>query len=146
MELTKADKTPLLCPSAQPRGKESVMFGVVGGTVEEPRLRYLKQPVPVSDDFLDISALAEPTEIFRFAAPCVRKACQHFDGSKCRLVSKTVQLLSEVVEVLPPCRIRSNCQWWQQEGKAACMRCPQVVTTTYNPSEQIRQVTAPTNY
>jgi|ERR687886_2819986 hypothetical protein len=146
MELTKADKTPLLCPSVQPRGQESVMFAVVGGTVKEPRLRYLEEPVPVTDDSLALSALVEPTEIFRFAAPCARKACQHFDGSKCRLVSKTVQLLSEVVEVLPPCRIRSNCQWWQQEGKAACRRCPQVVTIIYNPSEEIRKVTDPTNY
>lgn len=146
MELTKANQTLRLCPSTQPRSQESVVFAVVGGTVQEPRLRYLEEPMPINDDSLDLSALVEPTEIFRFAAPCARKACQHFDGSKCRLVSKTVQLLSEVVEVLPPCQIRSNCQWWQQESHAACKRCPQVVTTTYHPSEEIRNITDPTHY
>ncbi|MFB2972660.1 hypothetical protein ACE1CD_27180 [Aerosakkonema sp. BLCC-F183] len=61
-------------------------------------------------------------------------------------MSKTVKILSEVVERLPRCQIRSNCRWWKQEGRAACRRCPQVVTTVYKPAEQIRKVTDPMNY
>ena len=140
------ETTKLLCPSAQPRGKNSVLFGVVGGTDEAPRVEYLKQLVCVSDDSPELTALVEPSEIFRFASPCAGNACEHFDGSKCRLVSKTVKFLAEVVPELPRCQIRCNCRWWQQEGKAACRRCPQVVTTIYHPCEQIRKVTDPANY
>lgn len=146
MERSRVNKTSLLCPSAQPRGEDSVIFGVVGGTDKRPRVEYLQNLVPVTDDSLDLSALLEPTEIFRFAAPCAGYNCQHFDGLKCRLVSKTVKILSEVVEGLPRCQIRSHCRWWQQEGRAACKRCPQVVTTLYNPSEEIRNLTNPLNY
>lgn len=147
MELIQVDKTiPLcLCPSAQPRGKDSFIIGVVGGTVQEPRVQYLQEIVPIANNSPILLALIEPTEIFRFAATCSENCCQHFDGSRCRLVSKTVKLLPEVVKGLPSCQIRSNCRWWQQEGKAACKRCPQVVTTLYNPSEQIRKVTDPAN-
>jgi len=44
---------------------------------------------------------------------------------------------------LPPCRIRQSCRWWLQEGKAACFRCPQVVTDDYNPSEIMAEVAEP---
>lgn len=133
-----------LCPSAQADMEGSVVFGIVGGTVEEPRLIHLKKPQPVTEELLALAAPVEPTEVFRFAAPCVAKGCQHFDGSKCRLVERTVKLLDEVVESLPPCHLRPNCRWWQQEGKAACLRCPQVVTQTYHPSEQLRKAADPT--
>jgi hypothetical protein len=130
---------PLLCPSAQPEMTDSVVFGVIGGTVEEPRLAYLTEPHPVTDELFALSGPVNPTEIFRFAAPCAAHACQHFDGSNCRLATRIVQLLPVVVERLPSCRLRPKCRWWQQEGKAACMRCPQVVTEDYRPSELTRQ-------
>ena len=41
---------------------------------------------------------------------------------------RIVQQLPTVVETLPACQIRSSCRWWLQEGKAACYRCPQMVT------------------
>jgi hypothetical protein len=71
--------------------------------------------------------------------------CRHFDGTDCRLAQRIVSMLPTVVDILPVCPLRSNCRWWQQEGKAACLRCPQVVTKTYHPSEQLRQVATPTN-
>jgi len=134
---------PSLCPSAQPEMVGSVVLGVVGGTVNEPRVAYLSEPLPVTDELLALSSPVKPTEIFRFAAPCEGNACQHFDGSNCRLATRIVQLLPAVVEVLPPCRLRPNCRWWQQEGKAACVRCPQIVTQIYHPSEQQRQAANP---
>ena len=54
-----------------------------------------------------------------------------------------VENLPDVVEQLPPCSIRSNCRWWQQEGRAACIRCPQVITDNYSPSEVMRQTAKP---
>jgi hypothetical protein len=48
-----------------------------------------------------------------------------------------------VSESLPPCPIRRECRWWQQEGKAACMRCPQIITDNYIHSKQLLEVVTP---
>lgn len=133
-----------LCPSALPDQKGSVVIGVVGGTIEEPRVAYLVEPQPVTDEILTLTEPAAPTEVLRFAASCAGNMCKHFDGSNCRLITRVVQNLPKVVDVLPTCRIRPQCRWWQQEGKAACMRCPQVVTDSYSDSQQLRQAAIPT--
>lgn len=143
MKYNTDTNAPPLCPSAKPAMEGSVVFGVVGGTVEEPRLAHLVEPQPLTDELLALSGSVTPTEIFRFAAPCAGSACQHFDGSNCRLTTKIVQLLPEVAAGLPTCRLRPNCRWWQQEGKPACMRCPQIVSETYYPSEQLHQAADP---
>lgn len=144
MEDVTANKTGPLCPSARPELADSAVFGVVTGTVEEPRVTYLHQPLPVTDELMALSGPVTPTEVFRMTAPCAGKGCQHFDGQDCRLAKRIVEQMLAVTEQLPPCPIRPHCRWWQQEGKAACMRCPQVVTDIYNPSEKMRQVAAPT--
>jgi hypothetical protein len=135
---------PPLCPSAQPEMNDSVVFGIVGGTVDQPRVAYLAEPQPVSPELLGLSAPVEPTEVFRFAAPCAEHACQHFDGSRCRLVQRIVGFVAPVSDGLPPCRIRPACRWWQEEGREACMRCPLVVTEDYQPSVQLAQAADPT--
>lgn len=137
------DKSQPLCPSAQPQMADSVVFGVVGGTVEEPRLSYLKDPQPVTEEILKLSDPVQPTEVFRFAAPCAGSACQHFDGTDCGLAKKTVELLPQAVDRLPPCRLRPKCRWWRQEGRAACMRCPVIVTENYQPTAEQRQAADP---
>ena len=144
MEDITTKNTTLLCPSARPELVDSVVFGVVTGTVKEPRVTYLKQPQSVTDELMALSSPVTPTEVFRIAAPCATKSCQHFDGKSCRLAMRIVEKRSAVVEELPPCSIRRDCRWYQQEGKVACMRCPQVVTDNYNPSELIREVATPT--
>jgi hypothetical protein len=108
---------------------------VVGGTVAEPRVAYLDEPVPVTSELLELAQPVEPTEVFRFAAPCVESACQHFDGTRCRLVQKIVALKPTAVDSLPVCRLRSRCRWWLEEGRAACFRCPLVVTRDHQPDE-----------
>jgi len=130
---------PLLCPSAQPGMKASRVLGVVGGTAERLELAYLDQALPVSEEVLRLSAPLKPTEVFRFAAPCEERACRHFDGARCRLATRIVQILPAVTEALPACTIRAACRWYQQEGKAACLRCPQVVTQTYEASDDYRR-------
>jgi len=143
MDDVVAINSPPLCPSARPEMEGSVLFGVVGGTAEEPRLAYLTEPHPVTDELLALSGPVTPTEVFRFAAPCAENACQHFDGSTCRLAARTARLLPPVVEVLPPCRLRPTCRWWRQEGRAACVRCPQIVTDNYHPSADIERAADP---
>ncbi|MCC5647554.1 nitrogen fixation protein [Nostoc sp. CHAB 5824] len=142
MEEFAADKTTL-CPSARPESADSVVFGVVGGTVTEPRVAYLKKPQPITDELIAKASPITPAEIFRTAAPCASKGCQHFDGQDCRLAMRIVEKLPPVAAELPPCSIRRDCRWWQQEGKAACMRCPQVITDNYNPSELAVEVATP---
>lgn len=87
-----------------------------------------------------------PREIFRTAASCAESGCKHFNGKDCRLAMGVVEKLPPVAEALPTCSIRRNCRWWQQEGKAACLRCPQIVTDDYAPSKELRQAADPTVY
>jgi hypothetical protein len=143
MKVDPATQPPPLCPSAQPEMAGSLLFGVVGGTVAEPRLGYLREPQPVTAELLSLADPVPPTEVFRFAAPCAGAGCRHFEGTRCRLATRIVQLLPAAVAVLPPCRLRPHCRWWQQEGKEACRRCPLIVTETAHPSERLRQAADP---
>jgi hypothetical protein len=45
--------------------------------------------------------------------------------------------LPTVTESLPPCPIRANCRWWQQEGQEACRRCLQIVRDNFNVSAEL---------
>lgn len=145
MEDTTAERTTL-CPSARPESVDGVVFGVVGGTATAPRIAYLKQPLPITEELMAKASPVTPGEIFRTAASCAESGCQHFNGEDCRLAMRVVEKLPAVAEDLPPCSIRRNCRWWQQEGKAACRRCPQIITDDYAPSEQLRQAADPTVY
>ena len=135
-----------LCPSAQPDMVGSKVFGVVGGTAEAPEVAYLAEPQPVTDELLALARPVTPTEVFRIAAPCSGGGCKHFSAeqSKCNLVEKTVRWASGGVEKLPACSIRPDCKWWQQEGRAACMRCPQVVTDRFQAPAAIAKAADPT--
>lgn len=118
----------LLCPSAEPNWATAKIIGVVGGTPESARVAYFEQALQPTNDILDLTAPLDPTEVFRFTAPCAAGACTHFGDGRCRLASKIVALFQEVTSELPPCSIRPDCRWWRQEGPAACRRCPQIVT------------------
>lgn len=131
------DKTPpvgLLCPSSQPQAGAQV-FGMVRKTPDGDRIGYFTEAIPATAENLALPAPALPTEAFRLAAPCAEHRCPHFDGSECQLGSRIAQMLEPVVVSLPHCAIRSRCRWFREHGKAACIRCPQVVT-------DIREITA----
>jgi hypothetical protein len=137
------NREPLLCPSAQPEMAGSRLLGVVLGEPDRPEVAYLNEPAPVTEDLLRLAGPAPPTEIFRFAAHCNERACVHFDGHDCNLVTRVVRILPVVVDALPACGIRATCRWYEQEGRAACLRCPQVVTLNYRPSEPVRVTATP---
>jgi hypothetical protein len=118
----------LLCPSAQPDWPTARIIGVVGGTPEQAQIAFLDEPALPTEKLLALAGPLQPTEVFRFTAPCAAAACNHFGEGRCRLASKIMRLLSEVTSELPPCAIRPQCRWWLQEGPPACLRCPQVVT------------------
>jgi hypothetical protein len=126
-----------LCPSAQPDMQNCRVLGVV-----QPgsAMVYLNEILPATGAVLAMAAPRKPTEIFRLAATCEESKCSHFDGKDCRLATRIVQRMPEVVDILPPCLIRRECRWYSQEGGAACKRCPQVTTVNYQASEELQAV------
>lgn len=133
----------LMCPSAQPDMEDCRVLGVVGGCAEKPRTAYLTQILPATPEILGMAGSVPPGEVFRLAARCEEQKCTHFDGRDCRLATRIVEILPAVVDVLPPCLLRPECRWYQQEGKAACFRCPQVMTRVENPSPEVRLAATP---
>jgi hypothetical protein len=123
------------CPSARPDMPGTTVFGVIQGSIGQPRVAFLDQAVPATQELLALSGPVEPTEVFRFAAPCAGNACRHFDGADCSLATRIVQRLPTAVIDPPDCAIRPACRWWLQEGIEACLRCPLVVTESYGAAE-----------
>jgi hypothetical protein len=142
IDISKASSISL-CPSARADGENVQVFGVISGTVNSPKVSYLKETKPSIEILSKLQCKVTPEEVFRVAAPCEEKGCQHFDGQDCRLAMRIVDQLPIVADNLPPCAIRRDCRWWQQEGGSACLRCPQVVTDNYNPSELMVNVLTP---
>lgn len=140
-----ASGSALMCPSAEPDGADATLFGLVVGTAERPETAYLTEAQPVTRELLALADPVAPTEMFRFAARCIRKGCAHWDAGRetCRFGEKTVRLAPVVVQRLPACAIRSTCRWWHQEGAAACLRCPQVVRTCVAGGAEVRLAADP---
>jgi hypothetical protein len=131
---------PLKCPSAQPGMDGVQVLGVISRDGDQPLLAYLDEPVAPTPEML---ALAEPlpvSHVFRLAARCEESKCTHFDGTRCQLAVRIAKMLPEVVDSLPACTIRPECRWFRQEGRSACLRCPQIITGTYEADETLQQV------
>ncbi len=142
MDSKKASVQPL-CPSARSDSEEGQAFGVAGGTFDAPKISYFKKVYPSLEFKSKVGSEIALEEVLRIAAPCEESGCQHFDGQDCRLAKRVVEDLPIVAENLPPCAIRRDCRWWSQEGLSACLRCPQVVTRNYRPSELMRKAAIP---
>jgi hypothetical protein len=139
------ESLPVMCPSAQPGMTELQLIGVVTFDKGSPRVAYLNEPVPMTPELLASAAPAEPREVFRMAAHCEESRCTHFNGVKCNLATRIVQILPAVVDALPACLIRASCRWYTQEGRSACMRCPQVVTQPLYASPEYEQAARPSD-
>jgi hypothetical protein len=115
------DRSPPLCPSALP--------GMSGSRV------------------LALAGDAALSEVFRFTAPCAASACSHFDGHGCRLAAKIVETVSYRATALSSCVIRRDCRWHAQEGMAACLVCPLLLSETAdlspNPSPELAYAANP---
>lgn len=129
-----------LCPSAQPGMDNCNVLGVVQRDGPKPLLLYLRSPVPATDAVLAMTAPLKPTEVYRLSATCAEHKCPHFDGADCRLAARVVQGLPPAVDALPPCIIRKDCRWFSQEGGAACLRCPEITTVTYDVSPETQAI------
>jgi len=133
------EKHELSCPSAQPDMEGSRVFGVIGGSVEEPRVAYLKESAVVDVSFYGKLGTLQPTHVFRFAASCEEHRCAHYDGQRCTLIQRIVEKLDPVVDLLPPCLVRPTCRWFAEVGSEACRRCPQVITMIPKGDDKLNQ-------
>lgn len=140
MENNVSKDKEMLCPSSRPQVKDSKVFGLVNGTVEKPRVTYLKSSQPVTNELIALAQPVTATEVFRIAAPCAANGCRHFDGANCNIATKLVSEFSVVEKDLPSCSIRQDCRWYQQEGQSACLRCSQVITDNYNSNNLTSEV------
>jgi hypothetical protein len=132
---------PILCPSAQPDSADAKLFGVLIDTPEAGmRVGYLTEAQPITPDIEAATLPARPGEVLRVAAPCMGGGCVHFDGTDCKLATRIISMLDPVVSGLPRCAIRPSCRWFRQEGRAACLRCPQVITELRQGSDLQREV------
>ena len=50
--------------------------------------------------------------------------------------------LDPVVDALPSCSIRNTCRWFADQERAACVRCPQVVTLIPMGGDRLSRVAA----
>jgi hypothetical protein len=96
---------------------------------------YLSQTMPVPEDVAALTAPVPPNAVLRTAAPCAGSGCRHFSGHNCTLIERIAAALDPVVDRPPACAIRGTCRWWAEQGRAACVRCPQIVTDRDAPSE-----------
>lgn len=128
------------CPSAQPGMDHALVLGVVQQEGPRPVVQYLNARLPATPEVLAMTAPLKPTEVFRLAATCAEHKCPHFDGADCQLATRVATMLAPVVDSLPPCVIRKECRWHAQEGAAACLRCPQVTTISYDLSPEVQAV------
>jgi hypothetical protein len=119
------------------------VLGVIERTPEGARVVYLREHVEADDATLAQSFPVSATEVYRLSGACESNRCMHFSDDRCRLAERIATMLPPVVDVLPPCTIRSNCRWFEQEGRAACLRCPQVVTECFDGSDEYRRVALP---
>jgi len=138
--MSSESKKQIDCPSSQATTEGARIFGVVTGTPEAHRVGYLTEALPVSEKLLALAGNAEPTQVFRIAGRCDSSGCKHFKDNSCTLAQRIVEGVRPVVNALPACQIRSTCRWFRQEGKAACFRCPQVVTNNPDASDYEKQI------
>jgi hypothetical protein len=116
------------------------VLGVVSRDGDEPRIAYVDEAVAPTPEMLELAAPIAVSQVFRLSARCEESKCKHFDGSRCQLAVRIATMLPEVVDALPACNIRRECRWFRQEGRAACLRCPQIMTGIHDADERLQRV------
>lgn len=137
------DSRTLHCPSARSDMPASRVLGVFREVDGQVFLHHLADPIAVTPDVLALAGDAPLAEVFRFTAPCATAECSHFDGHDCRLAAKLVETVPLRAATLPPCRIRRDCRWYQQEGMSACLVCPLLLSETASPSPELAYAADP---
>ncbi len=109
---------------------KGLVYGVVSGTSKNPQVVYLEKPEKVTNALYALASPVHPTEIFKIAAPCISDKCKNWRADKSCNLAKHAATSDVSYDLLPACKIRKDCLWWEQEGKSACHRCKSWVTNT----------------
>jgi hypothetical protein len=133
-----------LCPSTSAENA-TLVIGVVQRREDEEwgRVAYARSQVAFTDA---LRALTEPVgaaEVLRLAGPCAEDRCAHHVDHRCTLGERAAEVLPTVVQRAPRCSIRSRCRWYAEQGVAACLRCPGIVTSTRHADDRMRVAAAP---
>lgn len=108
---------------------------LLGFKAPDGRIMNLRTAMAVDADFVTAARKVGPPERrMRFAAPCASKGCANYKAGRCGVVDQIVGRLKDMEgplkDTLPPCPIRTTCQWYDQCGASACMACELFVTDT----------------
>ena len=125
------------CPSATCEPGAAVI-GIVN---QEGFVSLLPRKIDVTDEFVAIAHQGNaPEKRFRFTNKCVEGGCRQWDGSRCTVIDRVLNLNPSFEDFphLPGCSIRSNCRWYHQSGAKACAACPFIITDNIPEDEQER--------
>ncbi|MEQ1588058.1 MAG: hypothetical protein ABL895_19410 [Cyclobacteriaceae bacterium] len=126
----KADSKSRTCPSSVcEEGAE-----VIGLVNEQGIVKFLGQPLPVTQEFVEAAHEGRsPEKRFRFANRCIEKGCHQWTGTSCGIIEDVVkQANTNALRELPRCGIRQECRWFHQRGASACNVCPLVITDNFS--------------
>ena len=118
-------KSSYLCPSA-PLYPGSKLLGIVK---PDNSVDILEQPMEVDDHFVEVANKGKAAEQkFRFVNKCLKSGCEQWTGETCGVIKRIVDAMDDFLNEapLPPCSIRPDCRWYDQEGAEACKVCPTV--------------------
>ncbi len=119
-----------MCPSSF-----CTMGGLVLGYIQDKdRVNYFREPVFVTQDFLDAAA-KQPERKFRFAGICAEDACANWTGLECDVPRQLMLLRHDqndlALETQNTCFLYTSCRWRAQVGEYACTLCPMVITDSH---------------
>jgi hypothetical protein len=121
-ELAAAVPDALLCPSGRSRAG-SQLLGIVGSDgmiIYTPGLPRLTEVQAAG------FAASGGSGSYRFAESCVKSDCGNWSAGGCGIARAAIGAELPETADLPRCGIRAQCQWFRQEGAAACRRCPSI--------------------
>lgn len=122
--------------------RDAHIFGVLSGSVDAPRVAYLKKEAVIPAARMPPTPGIDPVEAFRFGARCEEGRCAQYADGRCSLGQRLVDGLEPVVDALPSCTLRPSCRWFFEQGNEACVRCPQVVTLVPKGSDRLSRAAA----
>lgn len=124
-----------VCPSATAE-PGAMVLGVVGS---DQTVQFLAEPLPVTSEFIEQAKQHEsPEKQYRFANRCVRSGCSQWAQGRCGVIDTIMQFNAHLPDSIPlsACSIRSQCRWFNQVGRQACLVCPFIITDSQETPEQ----------
>src|SRR4051812_29179890 len=101
-----------LCPSGRCR-TGATLLGIMGPA---GKLIYKPGFPPLDAESAATLASSGGGGRYRFAEPCATQGCAHWVSGRCEVAGAAAAISTESAHrLLPPCGIRSDCRWFDQE-------------------------------